>query len=102
MTYILIAFVIVCIAITCLQIKRDLARFNARFPLIDIVQFKCTTARFNERFPPIDDDEFVRLCGPDVNRDTAIRVRRIVSEQLGVEYARVYPDQRFVEDLGCD
>ena len=31
-----------------------------------------------------------------------VRVRRIVSEQLGVDYDRVYPEQRFVEDLGCD
>jgi hypothetical protein len=57
---------------------------------------------FNARFPPIDDDEFIRRCGPGVNRDVAIRVRRIVSEQLGIEYERVYPEQKFVEDLGCD
>ena len=57
--------------------------------------------RFNKRFPPINDDEFVRRCGPGVNRDTALRVRRIVSEQLGVEYDRVYPEQSFVDDLDC-
>jgi hypothetical protein len=60
------------------------------------------TAKFNERFPPIDDDEFVRRCGPGVNRDTAIRVRRIISEQLGIEYERVYPEQSFANDLECD
>lgn len=56
----------------------------------------------SDRWPPIDDDEFVRRCTPGVSRDTALRVRRIVAEQLGVEYSRVYPEQRFVEDLHCD
>ena len=61
-----------------------------------------SAARFNERFPPIDDDEFVRRCTPGVNRDIALRVRRMVSTSLGIEYERIYPDQRFVDDLGCD
>lgn len=60
------------------------------------------SVKFNERFPPMDDDEFVRRCGPGVSRDVAIRVRRIVSSQLGIEYERVYPEQSFVKDLGCD
>ena len=59
------------------------------------------TARFNKRFPPIDDDEFIRRCRPGVNRDVALRVRRIVSEQLGIDYYQVYPEQRFVDDLSC-
>lgn len=58
--------------------------------------------QFQERFPPIDDEEFLRRCGPEVNRSIALRVRRIVSEQLSVEYERVYPEHRFVQDLGCD
>jgi hypothetical protein len=58
--------------------------------------------RFNDKFPPIDDDAFVRRCGPGVSRDTALRVRRIISEQLGIEYERIYPEQRFVDDLQCD
>lgn len=61
-----------------------------------------SVARFNERFPPIDDDEFLRRCRPGTSRDVALRVRRIVSEQLGIEYARVYPEQKFVEDLSVD
>ena len=56
---------------------------------------------FNRRFPPIDDDEFVRHCGPGVNRDVALRVRQIVAEQLGIAYEQVYPEQRFVQDLDC-
>lgn len=63
---------------------------------------KRTTARFNERFPPIDDDEFVRRCGPGVRRDVALRVRRCFSNALGIEYDRIYPEHRLVEDLGCD
>lgn len=58
-------------------------------------------ARFKERFPPIDDQEFIRRCGPDIQPEVAIRVRRIVSEQLGIEYNRIYPEQSFVNDLDC-
>jgi len=58
-------------------------------------------AKFYERFPPIDDDEFIRRCGAGVNRDVALRVRRIISESLGIEYERIHPDQSFVSDLDC-
>jgi hypothetical protein len=58
--------------------------------------------RFKSRFPPISDDEFVELCGPGTNRDVALRVRRIVADQLGVEYDRIHPSCSFVNDLGCD
>lgn len=61
----------------------------------------CGMEKFNERFPPIDDEEFIRRCRPGVNRNIALRVRRVISESLGIEYNRVYPDQKFVEDLGC-
>ncbi|MCC9643375.1 hypothetical protein LOC71_13910 [Rhodopirellula sp. JC740] len=53
-------------------------------------------------WPPISEDEFIRRCSPGVDRQRALRVRRIVSEQLGVDYDRIYPEQRFIEDLGCD
>ncbi len=55
-----------------------------------------------EKWPPISEDEFIRRCSPGVDRERALKVRRIISEQLGVDYDRVYPEQRFVEDLGCD
>ncbi len=55
-----------------------------------------------EKWPPISDDEFIRRCTPGVDRERALKVRRIISDQLGVDYDRVYPEQRFVEDLGCD
>ncbi len=57
--------------------------------------------RFNDRWPPITDDEFLAKCSPGTSRDTALRVRRIVSEQLGVPYDRIHPDQDFVRDLDC-
>ncbi len=63
---------------------------------------RATTIPSIEKWPPISDDEFIRRCPPGVDRERALKVRRIISEQLGVDYDRVYPEQRFVEDLGCD
>lgn len=57
---------------------------------------------FKHRFPPISDAEFVARCGPKTNPKIALRVRRIVADQLGVEYDRIYPSSRFVDDLGAD
>ena len=59
-------------------------------------------SEFEERFPPISDDEFLARCGPGTNPEVALRVRKIVSHQMGVEYERIYPSTRFVEDLGAD
>ena len=55
-----------------------------------------------DRWPPISDNEFIGRCSPGVDRERALKVRRIISEQLGVDYDRIYPEQSFVEDLGCD
>lgn len=57
---------------------------------------------FKEKWPPISEDEFIRRCSPGGNRERALKVRRIISEQLGIDYDRVYPEQEFVKDLGCD
>ena len=59
-------------------------------------------AEFRQRFPPIDDQEFLRRRSPGVNAETALRVRRVVAEQLGIDYDRVYPEQSFVDDLDFD
>ncbi|MHC5543761.1 acyl carrier protein [Singulisphaera rosea] len=59
-------------------------------------------SKFEDRFPPISDDEFVARCGPGTNREIALKVRRIVSDQLGVEYERIHPSASFVNDLGAD
>jgi len=58
--------------------------------------------RFEKEWPSIDEDEFFRRCSPGTNRQTALKTRKIIAEQLGVPYDQVYPEQRFVEDLGCD
>lgn len=57
---------------------------------------------FNACWPPISDDEFIAACPPGTDRYIALKVRRIVSEQLGLEYSRLHPAMRFVEDLGLD
>lgn len=54
---------------------------------------------FDRRFPPITDDEFMALCPPGTNREIALKVRRIISEHLNIEYTRIHPSSRFVEDL---
>ena len=54
------------------------------------------------KWPSISEDEFIRRCPPGVDPERALKVRRIIAEQLGVDYDRVYPEQRFVEDLKCD
>jgi hypothetical protein len=64
-----------------------------------LLHHRVATKRFNERFPPIDDCEFMRRCAPGVSRDVALRVRRIISHALGIEYERIYPEQSFVNDL---
>lgn len=63
---------------------------------------KTAQERLESRFPAITDDEFVELCGPGTNRHIALRVRRIIADQLGVEYDRIHPSCSFVNDLGCD
>lgn len=57
---------------------------------------------FNKRFPPISDAEFMARCRPGTNPEVALKVRQIVADRLGVEYERIYPSTRFVEDIGAD
>ncbi len=57
---------------------------------------------FDEEFPLISDAEFMALCPPGTNPAIALKVRRIVSDQLGVEYERIYPSSSLVNDLGAD
>ncbi len=57
--------------------------------------------RFAQKWPPISDEEFLARCPPGVDRDRALKVRRIVSEQLGLPYESIYPEQHFVNDLDC-
>jgi hypothetical protein len=57
---------------------------------------------FAERFPPISDAEFMARCTPGTRPEVALKVRRIVADAFGIEYERVYPSSRFVEDLDAD
>src|SRR4029077_8815390 len=53
-------------------------------------------AAFEMRFPPISDAEFMALCPPGTKPAIALKVRRILADQLGVEYERIYPSSRIV------
>jgi hypothetical protein len=53
-------------------------------------------------FPPISDAEFVARCTPGTHPQVALKVRKIVADNLGVEYARLYPSTRFLEDIGAE
>lgn len=55
-----------------------------------------------ERFPPISDAEFVARCAPGTSPEVALKVRSIVADALGVDYDRVYPSSRLMEDLGAE
>jgi len=57
--------------------------------------------QFFEAWPAISDDEFIAQCSPGTRRETALRVCQIVSEQLGIPYERIHPDQHFLDDLDC-
>jgi hypothetical protein len=59
-------------------------------------------ADFEARFPPISDAEFLARCPPGTDPEVALKVRRIVADHFPVEYERVYPSTRFIEDLGVD
>ncbi|MBX9581080.1 MAG: hypothetical protein K2X87_12295 [Gemmataceae bacterium] len=55
-----------------------------------------------DRFPPISDAEFVARSSPGTSPEVALKVRRIVADHLAVEYDRIHPSARFIEDLGAD
>jgi hypothetical protein len=56
-------------------------------------------AAFEERFPPISDAEFLARCSPGVDPKVALKIREIVAEYFGIDYERVHPSMRFVDDL---
>lgn len=53
-----------------------------------------------EEWPAISEDEFIDRCPPGTDRDIALKIREIISNQLGIPYDHVYPEQEFVRDLG--
>jgi hypothetical protein len=58
-----------------------------------------STAAFEKRFPPISDKEFLAQCEPGTNPEIALKVRRILSDSLGIEYERIHPNASLVRDL---
>ncbi len=59
-------------------------------------------AEFRKKFPPLTDDEFVERCGPNTDRQMALKVRNIVATQLNIPSAEIYPEHRFIDDLHAD
>jgi hypothetical protein len=59
-------------------------------------------ADFEERFPPISDEGFVARCSPGTDPAVALKVRRVLAESLCVEYERIHPSARLMQDLGAE
>lgn len=58
-------------------------------------------AAFENRFPPISDAEFLARCSPGTDPSVALRVRKVLSDCLYVEYEEIYPSSR-LKDLGAE
>jgi hypothetical protein len=76
--------------------------YTLLFLSVFILLAKRRRKTFEKRFPPISEAEFVARCRPGTDPKVALKVRRIIADSLGVDYERVYPSSRFVEDLGAD
>jgi hypothetical protein len=59
-------------------------------------------ASFKERFAPLSDAEFVARCAPGTNASVALKVRKVLAEALNVEYERIHPSSRLMQDLGAE
>jgi hypothetical protein len=89
MTFLLVAFVLLVYVVGFILMLIDLA-----------IRAKRWQESFNSRFPAISDAEFVARCAPGIDAEVALRVRRVVAENIGVECERIYPSSRLMEDLG--
>jgi hypothetical protein len=69
--------------------------------VICLVSARRRQTEFLERFPPMSDAEFVARCSSGTSPEIALKVRRIVADALSVDYERIHPSSRFVEDLEC-
>ena len=56
----------------------------------------------DERWSAISEEAFLAKCPPGTDREVALRVRRIIADQLAVPYERIHPEQLIVTDLGAD
>ena len=70
------------------------------FVLMSIWDFR-PDKNFYKQWPAIDDEEFLRRCPAGTRREVALRARKIISQQLGIPYEHIYPEQDFVNDLDC-
>lgn len=68
--------------------------------LVVVTSGKKDSESFDRRFPPISDAEFMARCTNGTDPAVALRVRRFIADRSGVEYERIHPSTRFVEDLG--
>lgn len=59
-------------------------------------------SRFDRRWPPISDEDYLRRCPSGTDRVVALKVRQIVSQQLGIPYDQIYPEQKLIDDLDCN
>lgn len=57
--------------------------------------------QWQEKFRPLTDEEFLSRCSPGVRPETALKVRAIISDQLGIPVEQIHPEHRFIEDLNC-
>jgi hypothetical protein len=87
---------IICVSLLLLPLALLLAF------LPDVKRDRPDRQDLNRLFPPISDNEFLARCTPGTSPVVALKVRRIVAERMPVEYERVYPSSRFIEDLGAD
>jgi hypothetical protein len=67
--------------------------------IVFILIAKRNRVTFEERFPRISDAEFLALCKPGINPEVALKVRRLIAKQFSIEYERVHPSMRFIEDI---
>lgn len=62
------------------------------FILLVVVVPHFIQQRMAKIYPPITDDEFMARLPAGTSREVALKVRRIIADQLNVEYARIHPD----------
>lgn len=61
------------------------------------LMFFAPSNAFYKKWPAIDEDEFVRRCSPETNREVAIKVRKIISDVSGEDYEHIHPEQQLIE-----
>ena len=57
---------------------------------------------FLESHPELSEEEYLLLFDPPVDKDVALKVRKLISEISGLEENRIRPQDRLVTDLGLE